>query len=395
MNPLRFLAALLLSSCLFSGAQAADLMRFWDTPQKGGNSFNRLPPDQAYFDALAGYGADWVRLSYDKWKPRRRDFLIGDADRYDGLVQDDLATLKATLDRAHKAGLKVVIAPLSLPGMRWAQNNNNEFDDRLWQDKAYWDAAAAFWRDLAAELKDHPAVAAYNLVNEPAPEKNGGLAEHAKSSAMQGWYGKQKGTARDLPAFYETVIKAIREVDPVTPVMADAGWYAAADAFTYWPGPLGDARVLYSFHMYEPYAATSAPNLKREKPYAYPGVVPFGEQQEEWNGGRVGAYLQLPLDWADKHGIAPNRMVAGEFGCMRRLPGCKQYLEDVLTKLDAEKIHWAFYSFREDSWDGMDYELGSDEVNWKYWEAIEAGEPDPMERKPTPEFEPIRKRLAQ
>jgi Cellulase (glycosyl hydrolase family 5) len=391
---LRFLASLLLLLCLVSNAQAADLIGFWDTPQKGGNSFNRLPPDQSYFNALADYGASWVRLSYDKWQPQERDFLIGDADRYTGLMQDDLAALKATLDRAHKAGLKVVVAPLSLPGMRWAQNNEGEFDDRLWQDKAYWGQAAAFWRDLAKELKDHPSVAAYNIVNEPAPEKKGGLAEHAKPGAMQAWYGKQKNGARDVPAFYETVIKAIREVDPVTPVMADAGWYAAADAFAYWSGPLGDPRVLYSFHMYEPYAATSAPNLKREKPYAYPGVVPFGEQQEEWNRGRVEAYLQLPLDWADKHGIERSRIVAGEFGCMRRLPGCKQYLDDVLTKLDAEKLHWAFYSFREDSWDGMDYELGSDKVNWKYWEAIEEGEPDPVERQATPEFEPIRKRLA-
>jgi hypothetical protein len=377
-----------------TSAGAADLMRFWDTPQRGGNSFNRLPPEQAYFDALAGYGATWVRLSYDKWKPQGRDFLVGDADRYAGLMKHDLATLKATLDRAKKARLKVVIAPLSLPGMRWAQNNNNQFDDRLWQDKAYWEQSVAFWRDLATALKDHPAVAAYNIVNEPAPEKQGGLAEHAKPSAMQAWYGKQKGTARDLPAFYEAVIKAIREVDPVTPVMADAGWYAAADALAYWPGPLTDERVLYAFHMYEPYAATSAPNLKREKPYAYPGMVPFGEQQEEWNGGRVGAYLQLPLDWADKAGIPRNRIVAGEFGCMRRLPGCRQYLEDVLTKLGEGKVHWAFYSFREDSWDGMDYELGSDKVNWKYWEAIDANQPDPVKRKPTPEFEPIRRRLA-
>ncbi|WP_244478761.1 MULTISPECIES: hypothetical protein [unclassified Mesorhizobium] len=118
-------------------AGAADLIRFWDTPQHGGNSFNRLPPDKAYSDALRGYGAGWVRLSYDKWKPERRDFLRGDADHYDGLAAKDLATLKTVLDRADAAGLKVVIAPLSLPGMRWAQNNGDKFDGRLWQDKAF------------------------------------------------------------------------------------------------------------------------------------------------------------------------------------------------------------------------------------------------------------------
>lgn len=41
----------------------------------------------------------------------------------------------------------------------------------------------------------------------------------------------------------------------------------------------------------------------------------------------------------------------------------------------------------------MDYELGSSKVNWKYWEAIDTNEPDPVKRKATPEFEPIRKRL--
>jgi hypothetical protein len=391
----RLLNCLLVLTCLASPAHATDLIGFWDKPQHGGNSFNRLPPDETYFKALQGYGASWVRLSYDKWKPEKRDFLLGDADRYDGLMPKDVATLKAALDRADKAGLKVVIAPLSLPGMRWSQNNDGKFDGRLWRDKAYWTQAAAFWRDLANALKDHPAVAAYNIINEPAPEKENGLAEHADPAAMQAWYKDAAGTAHDLPAFYQAVIKAIREVDPKTPIMVDAGWYAAADAFSYWPGPLADERVLYSFHMYEPYAATSAPNLKREKPYAYPGEVPFGTGSENWDAKRVDAYLQLPLDWANKHGVPNTRIVAGEFGCMRRLAGCRQYLDDVLTRLDADRLHWAFYSFREDSWDGMDYELGREKVNWKYWEAIDAGKPDPVKRRATPEFEPISKRLKQ
>jgi hypothetical protein len=390
---MRLLPSVLASLLLATSASAADLMHFWDEPQHGGNSFNRLPPDEAYFEALKAYGASWVRLSYDKWKPEKRDFLIGDADRYEGIPAGDLAVLKAALDRADKAGLKVVITPLSLPGMRWAQNNGDQFDGRLWQDKAFWAQSAAFWKDLAAALKDHPAVAAYNIINEPAPEKNNGVVEHGGHEAMTAWYDKQAGTARDLPAFYDTVIKAIREADPVTPVMADAGWYAAADAFSYWRGPLADGKVLYSFHMYEPYAATSAPNMKRDKPYAYPGKVPFAETEETWNRDRVAAYLQQPVDWADSHGIPRNRMVAGEFGCMRRWDGCKTYLEDVLTSLDNSKLHWAFYSFREDSWDGMDYELGSQKVNWKYWEAIDEGKPDPVKRKAGPEFEPIRKRL--
>ncbi len=387
----RIFASLLVLSSL--PATAADLMAFWDAPRHGGNSFNRLPPDQAYFDALRGYGATWVRLSYDKWQPRERDFLLGNADAYEGLPAADLATLRATLDRAHQAGLKVVIAPLSLPGMRWSQNNQGQFDDRLWQDKRYWSQAMTFWRDMARELKGHPAIAAYNLINEPAPEKQGGLAEHADLGHMQQWYAKEQGTARDLPLLYRQLIAAIREEDADTPIMVDAGWYAAADAFGYWPAPLEDPRVLYSVHMYEPYAATSAPNMARKHPIAYPGPAPFAGQTQQWDGQRVERYLRQPLAWAEAMGLPRSRLVVGEFGCMRRLPGCSQYLEDVLTVLDRNQLHWAFYSFREDNWDGMDYELGSAKVPWRYWQAIEQGAPVPLVRKATAEFEPIRRRL--
>ncbi|MFJ9989366.1 glycoside hydrolase family 5 protein [Pseudomonas putida] len=387
----RLLAGLLLLAPLT--APAADLIDFWDTPRHGGNSFNRLPPEQAYFDALKAYGATWVRLSYDKWKPAGRDFLLGDADNYTELVETDLDALKQVLDRAQRAGLKVVIAPLSLPGMRWSQNNQGHFDDRLWQDKRYWVQSAAFWRDLARALKDHPAVAAYNLVNEPAPEKHGGLAEHASPELMKRWYMKAQGGPRDLPALSAALLTAIREVDGKTPVMVDSGWYAAADAFSYWSQPLTDNRVLYSVHMYEPYAATSAPNMARKQPFDYPGAVPFAGRSEHWDAARVSDYLQQPVQWAAEHKVPRSRLVVGEFGCMRRLPGCRAYLEDVLSVLDRQGLHWAFYSFREDSWDGMDYELGTDKVPWRYWKAIDERAPDPLVRHASEAFEPIRRRL--
>jgi len=146
--------------------------------------------------------------------------------------------------------------------------------------------------------------------------------------------------------------------------------------------------------MYEPYAATSGPNLKRAQLYQYPGLVPFGEREELWDRKRVDEYLHRPLNWAREHGVPSDRLVMGEFGCVRQLPGCRQYLEDVLSFADGARLHWAFYSFREDSWDAMDYELGSGKVPWAYWQAVDAGLPDPIKRSATPEFEPIRKRLA-
>ncbi len=85
---------------LIGPAGAADLMHFWDEPQRGANSFNRAPPDSAYFEALARTGASWVRLTFSKWDGLGPDFLLGDADRYAGLPATDLAILVEVLDAA-------------------------------------------------------------------------------------------------------------------------------------------------------------------------------------------------------------------------------------------------------------------------------------------------------
>jgi hypothetical protein len=53
--------------------------------------------------------------------------------------------------------------------------------------------------------------------------------------------------------------------------------------------------------------------------------------------------------------------------------GIESYLRDLIQLFNEEKWHWAFYSFREDDWEGMDYELGSGKPPAKYWEYIEQG----------------------
>lgn len=370
-------------------------MEFWTgRPRCGANSMNASPPSSAYFKEARRQGIQWIRLAYDKWKPARRDFLLGDASRYEGLVAADLKTLKATLDRAHAEGIKVVVVPLSLPGMRWSQNNGARFDGRIWRDKERWRQSARFWGDLARELKGHPAVAAYNLVNEPAPEREGGVAEDASPEALKAWYSTVKGSARDLPAFYRLVLAAVRRVDPDTPVMLDAGWYARATGFTYWPDPVGDQKTLYAFHMYEPYPWSNPGNFRRAKPWVYPGPVPSASGGEQgWDRAAIARFLQPAYDWAKEQGIPAHRVVAGEFGCHRLSPGCATYLEDVLSVVEGHGSHWAFYAFREDTYDGFDYELGTWKAPWAYWRAQEKGRPWKLERTATSLYEPIARRL--
>ncbi|MCD9032058.1 glycoside hydrolase family 5 protein [Luteimonas sp. Y-2-2-4F] len=355
-------------------ASAADLISFWDSPRKGGNSFNAAPPDEAYFQALAATGATWVRLTFSKWNGEGRDFLLGDADRYDGLPPGDLARLRGVLDAAHAANLKVVVVPLSLPGARWAQQNGGAFDDRLWSDPAYAEQAVRFWGDLAAALKDHPAVAAYNLLNEPAPEKTTGLPENGATADLLAWQARHAGGPRDLPTLYGRIVAAIRAVDPVTPVMVDGGYYANPRSLAAWPARLADDRVLYAFHMYEPYDATSAPNMQRETPLRYPGAqTRYDGGTATWDGRAVARHVGAAFDWAAAQGLPATRVVAGEFGCMRRWADCAAYLTDVLDAVDARGGHWAFYAFREDEWDGMDYELPAGLAPGRFYWLTEQG----------------------
>ncbi len=353
----RLARLLWLAACVMAApAQAADI-GFWDTPRHGGNSFNGKPPDAAWFRALRATGATWTRLTFSKWKGEGRDFLIGSADDYRGMPAADLAQLRTVLDAAQAADVKVVLVPLSLPGNRWVQHNGDQPDDRLWRDRRYWDQSAAFWRDLAAAVKHHPALAGYNLLNEPTPEKGLGLDEQAAPEVRRAWYEKHKGTTHDLPAFYEHVIAAIRTVDAGTPVMLDGGWFAHAWSFSYWT-PLKDDKLLYAFHMYEPWKLTSAPQIKRRPQLRYPGEkVSWGGKTRSFDKAALQEFLAVPFDWARAHGVPANRMVAGEFGCVRVWVDCGTYLADVMDTLNGHGAHWAFYSFREDVWEGMDYEI--------------------------------------
>lgn len=195
----RLLRAVLLGCALLAApAQAADAIAFWDQPRAGGGQIQRGAPGPGLVPGAKDLGATWTRLGFSKWKGEGRDFLIGDAERYDGLVAADLAVLRTALDAAQAAGLQVAVTPLSLPGARWRQQNGGRFDDRLWSEPAFADQAAAFWRDLAVALKDHPGVAAYDILNEPAPGLKGGLPENAPMAATRDWQASVAGAPRDL-----------------------------------------------------------------------------------------------------------------------------------------------------------------------------------------------------
>ena len=93
----------------------------------------------------------------------------------------------------------------------------------------------------------------------------------------------------------------------------------------------------------------------------------------KWDRQQIDAFLTPVAEWQAKHHIPSSRIFAGEFGVVRTNAGAIDYMRDVIDVLNAHGWHWAFYGFREDGWDAMDYELGTGKPGAKYWDAIERG----------------------
>ena len=333
----------------------------------GVNLFNEVETVERLQAATAA-GFHVIRLAPDKWHGAGRDFLVGNADDYRGLPSEDLKRLRTVLDQAHAAGLSVVLTMLSLPGCRWKQNNGGQNDFRLYLEPKFRVQARKFWRDVAAALKGHPALAGFNLLNEPRFERNASTRNF------------------DLDALYRDLVKGIREVDATTPIILDGSDDAS-------PGGLArltvldDSNVLYAFHFYEPWPYIDHQTKGR---YRYPGDV----EGTAWNLDQVRRAMAPVIAWQKKNAVPSSRIWLEEFGVPRTKPGAAAWLRDVLVVASEQGWHWALYSFREDTWDAMNYELGERPLSASYWQAKERGENPQLLRADNPLWKVIHEALT-
>ncbi|MEJ7616457.1 MAG: cellulase family glycosylhydrolase [Pyrinomonadaceae bacterium] len=214
---------------------------------------------------------------------------------------------------------------------------------------------------------------------------------------ISAWYAGVENTPADLNRFNAAIVKAIREVDRETPVVMDCDTVYVINYLR----PLRDDKVLYSFHMYEPWKYTNWKSNNGK--FGYPGVmtteVGTGAQRTEakmnLNRAELEKILSSAVQWQRRNKIPSNRMFVGEFGCHRAVGGAAVYLQDLVNIFDGHEWHWAFYAFREDEWDGMDYELGTVPLGEAYWKAKERGENPQPKRVSNPLWKALERGLKQ
>lgn len=373
-----------------------EFMEFWGQQRRGANgNLKKRRPD--WFQAAGDAGIDIIRFNPTWIDSKSKNFLIGDVDSFTGIVEEDVDLLIECLDEAYKNNVYIILTMFELPGRKCPNElaiADNDY--RLWQDEHFQMQAAEFWQQLAGKVKDHPAIVAYDLINEPHPERAFGF--EYDSPEFKKWYQANRNTSWDVNRFNRNMIKAIREVDSETPIVVEGYFYASPISMNYLE-PIDDPGIIYSFHNPLPWEFTAYRANKGR--FSYPDALPGSEWNgptEEWTLERIKEEIRPVLNFMVKHSIPAHQMYGAEVWCDRRVAGCAEALSDVFAVYNEYNFHWSLYGFREDmAWTGLNYEIGTEAEGWKYWDRIEQGE-DYYElqkemRKPNPIWDVIQKAL--
>ncbi len=231
----------------------------------------------------------------------------------------------------------------------------------LWSDPAEHDRMVARWKQIAKRFRDVPNVIGYDLINEPI---------HPSFPPLQPW---PESGVDSWPALARRIIRAIRGIDPRTPIVIEPGPSGGMpQGFRVFPA-LEDDRLVMSFHMYQPHAITyqgipEDDGDPRPMPVYYPGNLDGRRIDKKW----LAENMRPALEYSKAHDVP---VFVGEFSCVRWAPGetAVRYLRDAVDLFEEYGWNWTYHAFRE----------------WTGWSLEHEGEPF----KPVPATEPTDRAL--
>lgn len=288
----------------------------------------RWYPADGDWAQLKALGLTHVRVQFDP-------AYFRDPDTPVLIHRERLAALKRDLAPAWANGLVVVLA---------AEPSAAE-KALLARDDAAVAALAGFWRGFADGLKAvRPDRLVFELLNEP-----GGSDAPRNRWLMQ------------------TLVDAVRQFAPAHTLVVEGHGYSGIDELLAFE-PLPAARLIYSFHFYEPFnfthqgATWSWPMLQKLKGLPYPSspdnvlpavraaeedakphITAYGEQR--WGRPQMETRLDLVRQWQQAHGVA---VWCGEFGAARLgapEDARQRWLLDARLAMEGRGIPWALFDY--------------------------------------------------
>ena len=268
--------------------------------------------------------------------------------------------LRHSLIEIGNHGMKAIITIVDLPGCPFFSLGDGATMP-FWNDKELRLRATKFWGLMAENLIDlRHMIMAYDLINEPFTQ------EDLNSSYFDDTPTAHMDTLND---FYRETVREIRLHDRETAIMLKPTWYASPFAMDMLQ-PLPDPNIKYGFHCYIPtfYALNRDPVSYCK----YPGEIPkFPKAAYSETIFMDKSFLrQFLYDhvvlWQKKHSVPSHQMCVGEFGICREIPGAQEYLTDLVDIFAEFGWSWLLFSFRDEEWDALDYELGGNLSNMLY-----------------------------
>jgi len=314
------------------------------------------PYTQKDFDALAEQGANWVVLSV------MGPYTVTPPYRLDPAALEHIAHL---VDMAWQADLFVTLAVRSGPGrsefsiLRDGLNDwfgPEYLHEEVWTEPAARLAWAAMWQTLAQRFHEHPAVVGYELMVEPNANDIVGIYD------PETFDEHYQGTGYDWNVWYPDLVAAIREVDPETPILVSPLDYASPQ----WLGhlkPVQAPHVVYSVHLYEPFAYTHQ-NADTPDAWHYPGRMALNDASEAAAWVDQAALEEAMSAIAANLPHADARIAITETGIMRWEPGAAAFMRDRLDAAERHGLNYAIWMWYPD-WPALNQPQGDHAFNFR------------------------------
>jgi hypothetical protein len=216
-------------------------------------------------------------------------------------------------------------------------------------------ASAQLWSLIAAEFFQDSNVVGYDLINEP----------YTVEESKLHWSELSTASNHELTDYIETIISFIHSIrcfDRHTPVIVEPTFWGSTYALTALSPFINtlksvDANIVVSVHFYNPSKLTA--RYQNRNQFGYPDKIPVYDSDSsevaQWDDHLVGKYVEEVRQWQTDNDV---KVFVGEFGIARETPGAADYLRAVGLACRANGLSCLLYSFREDTWDAMNYELG-------------------------------------
>lgn len=127
--------------------------------------------------------ADIIRikeLGFNAVRPALNARLFLSEEEKPQFIEEGFMLLANLINWCKKHQLYVIIDMHGAPGGQTGQNIDDSLNDlpELFMEEKYQDALVKLWLEIVRIYKDEPTVAAYDLLNEPLPERTGAAQQY-------------------------------------------------------------------------------------------------------------------------------------------------------------------------------------------------------------------------